>query len=57
MPSDDERRRPIGETKVDLDALVSRCRYVRILLTCWHCRHRADADLLPSSHPAVATSR
>jgi hypothetical protein len=20
-------------------------RYVRVLLTCWHCRHQADADL------------
>ena len=20
-------------------------RYVRVLLTCWHCRHHADADL------------
>jgi hypothetical protein len=20
-------------------------RYVRVMLTCWHCRHQADADL------------
>jgi hypothetical protein len=32
-------------------------RYVRVLLTCWHCRHQADADLQGLIDGAVAMSR
>ena len=43
-------RRQVGDYRQIEDDLPTprttlAARYVRVLLTCWHCRHQADADL------------
>jgi hypothetical protein len=39
------------ETDLPTPRTMLASRYVRVLLTCWHCRHQADADL-----PALITA-
>jgi hypothetical protein len=50
----------VYEADLSTPRTILAARYVRLLLTCWHCRHQADADLPAwrrAPNPATLTLR